>query len=73
MKYIEAVYERGHLRPVEPIELPEGTRLRLTLLTRDETSARRTPAEILAEIASLPLEGEEEDSQAETAVPSCKF
>jgi predicted DNA-binding antitoxin AbrB/MazE fold protein len=59
-KQIEAVYEQGRLRPLEPLELTEGTRLRLILLTRDEAGARRTPAEIMAEIASLPLEGEED-------------
>jgi predicted DNA-binding antitoxin AbrB/MazE fold protein len=32
-KQIEAVYEDGVLRPVEPIELPEGERL--SLITRD--------------------------------------
>jgi predicted DNA-binding antitoxin AbrB/MazE fold protein len=34
-KQIEAVYENGVLRPVEPIELPEGERLSLILITRD--------------------------------------
>jgi predicted DNA-binding antitoxin AbrB/MazE fold protein len=59
-KQIEAVYEQGRLRPLEPLELPEGARLRLILVTREEASARRSPAEILAEIASLPLEGEDD-------------
>jgi predicted DNA-binding antitoxin AbrB/MazE fold protein len=57
-KQVEAVYEQGRLRPLEPLGLPEGTRLRLILVTRDETSAQRTPAELLSEIAALPLEGE---------------
>jgi len=56
-KQVEAIYEHGHLRPLEPLQLPEGTRLRVILLTRDETGARRTPAETLSEIARLPLEG----------------
>lgn len=34
-KQIEAVYEDGVLRPVEPIKLPEGERLSLVLITRD--------------------------------------
>lgn len=34
-KQIEAVYENGVLRPVQPIELPEGERLSLILITRD--------------------------------------
>ena len=59
-RQVEAVYEQGRLRPLEPLELPEGARLRLILVTRDEASARQTPAEIMAEIASLPLEGEDD-------------
>lgn len=56
-KQVEAVYEQGRLRPLEPLQLPEGARLRIILVTRDEADARATPAEILAEIAGLPLEG----------------
>jgi predicted DNA-binding antitoxin AbrB/MazE fold protein len=59
-KQVEAVYEQGRLRPLEPLELPEGARLRLIIVTRGEESAQRTPAEILAEIASLPLEREDD-------------
>jgi predicted DNA-binding antitoxin AbrB/MazE fold protein len=57
-KQVEAVYEQGRLRPLEPLELPEGARLRVIVLTTDETNTRQTPAEILTEIAGLPLEGE---------------
>jgi len=56
-KQVEAVYEKGQLRPLEPLELPEGARLRVILVTTDEASTQQTPAEILAEIAGLPLEG----------------
>jgi len=34
-KQIEAVYENGVLRPVQPIELPEGERLSLILIRRE--------------------------------------
>jgi predicted DNA-binding antitoxin AbrB/MazE fold protein len=34
-KQIEAVYENGVLRPVQPIELPEGKRPSLILITHD--------------------------------------
>ena len=34
-KQIEAVYENGVLRPVQPIDLPEGEHLSLILITRD--------------------------------------
>jgi predicted DNA-binding antitoxin AbrB/MazE fold protein len=53
-KQVEAVYEEGRLRPLEPLELPEGARLRVIVLTDDE---RRTPAQALSEIAALPSEG----------------
>ena len=56
IKQIEAVYEQGVLRPLEPLQLPEGARLHITLATRDEASVQRTPAHILAEIAALPPE-----------------
>jgi predicted DNA-binding antitoxin AbrB/MazE fold protein len=57
-KQIEAVYENGVLRPVQPIELPEGERLDLILITRDATHPTNgTAAKSLAEIAALPLEG----------------
>jgi predicted DNA-binding antitoxin AbrB/MazE fold protein len=57
-KQVEAVYERGRLRLLEPLELPEGARLRVVVVTHDDADAQRTPAETLAEIAALPLEGE---------------
>ncbi len=48
-KTIEAVYERGVLRPLEPLQLPEGARLDIILVTDDEAGARMTPADILYE------------------------
>ena len=57
-KQVEAVYEQGRLRPLEPLDLPEGARLRVIVVTGDEAGVRRaTPAEQLAEIAALPPEG----------------
>jgi predicted DNA-binding antitoxin AbrB/MazE fold protein len=38
---IEAVYEHGVLRPVRPLDLPEGKRVGLTLVTLAEVEARR--------------------------------
>jgi predicted DNA-binding antitoxin AbrB/MazE fold protein len=57
-KQVEAIYEEGRLRPLEPLGLPEGARLKIIVVTPDEAGARRTPAETLAEIAALPSEGE---------------
>lgn len=35
-KEIKAVYEQGMIRPLQPLELPEGARLDLIVITRDE-------------------------------------
>ena len=56
-KEIEAVYEHGMIRPLQPLELPEGARLDLIVITREETKTNGNAAKILAEIAALPLEG----------------
>lgn len=63
-KEIEAVYERGIIRPLQPLELPEGARLDVIVITHDPPRITHEPprangntAEILAEIAALPLEG----------------
>jgi beta-lactamase superfamily II metal-dependent hydrolase len=37
--------------------LPEGTRIDLTVITHEQTETNGNAAEILAEIAALPLEG----------------
>ncbi len=47
-----AVYERGVLRPLKPLDWAEGTRVELTVVT----PPARQPYEILAAIAALPLE-----------------
>jgi predicted DNA-binding antitoxin AbrB/MazE fold protein len=56
-KQLEAVYENGRLRPLEPLQLPEGTRLRVILITREEAGEQAAPARTLSEIAALPAEG----------------
>jgi len=53
---LEAVYERGVLRLKEPVALADGTVVEVTITT-DVPSDKQAPAEILAAIASLPLEG----------------
>ena len=35
-KEIEAMYEHGIIRPVKPLELPEGSRLDVILITHDK-------------------------------------
>lgn len=56
-KQIEAVYENGVLRPVHPINIPEGERLHLIVVTRQEAPQNGNAAASLAEIAALPIEG----------------
>lgn len=56
IKEIEAIYERGIIRPLQPLELPEGARLDLIVITHEQ-GKKRDVAKILAEIAALPLEG----------------
>ena len=56
-KGIEAVYEQGIIRPLQPLELPEGARLDLIVITHEQPRTNGNAAEILAEIAALPLEG----------------
>ena len=56
-KEIEAIYERGVIRPTKPLELPEGSRLDVIVITHEKPRADGDAAGILAEIAALPLEG----------------
>ena len=56
-KQIEAIYEGGIIRPLEPLKLPEGTQLDIIIITHEKSRAHDNAAEILAEIAGLPLEG----------------
>jgi predicted DNA-binding antitoxin AbrB/MazE fold protein len=57
---IEAVYEHGVLRPTQPIDLAEGARVEIIVIP--ESSAirailpSRTPAEVAARIAAMPME-----------------
>lgn len=60
-KEIEAVYEQGVIRPLEPLELPEGARLDLIVITHEQPKTNGNAAKILAEIAALPLEGATDD------------
>ena len=59
-KEIEAVYEQGVIRPLQPLELPEGARLDVIVITHEQPGTNGNTAEILAEIAALPLEGTSE-------------
>jgi predicted DNA-binding antitoxin AbrB/MazE fold protein len=56
-KEVEAIYEQGMIRPLQPLELPEGARLDLIVITHEQPETNGKAAKILAEIAALPLEG----------------
>lgn len=51
-----AVYEHGLLRPTEPVSLEEGTRVEVIVVQPSSLADARRAAEILAEIAALPME-----------------
>ena len=59
---VEAIYEHGVLRLIQPLSLAEGTRVEVIVLTQEPTAEGRTPADILATIAALPMEADEEIS-----------
>jgi len=55
-KQIEAVYENGVFRPVNPIELPEGQALQLILVTSDtEQTAKNGEGDITRFFGSVSL------------------
>lgn len=54
---LAAVYEQGVLRPLQPIELTEGTLVEIILLASPLSPDHPSPAALLAEIAALPDEG----------------
>lgn len=56
-KTIEAIYEHGLIRPLEPLDVAEGTRLDVIVITHEQAKPSGNASEILAEIAALPLEG----------------
>jgi predicted DNA-binding antitoxin AbrB/MazE fold protein len=63
---LAAIYERGILRPLEPLELPEYTKVWLTVITEEEVEAH---AQAILELARQSYEGlsEKEIADIETA------
>ena len=58
---IEAIYEQGVLRLLQPLSLADGTRVEIIVITQELTAEDRTPADILAAIAALPMEADGEE------------
>ncbi len=53
---ISATYENGVLVLEKPLSVSEGSKIEIIVVSK-EKKRKRTPAEILAELAALPLEG----------------
>lgn len=58
---VEAIYEQGVLRLKEPVALEEGAHVEVIVISREPAPGRTTAAEILAEIAALPLENDDRE------------
>ncbi len=54
-KQISATYENGVLVLEKPLSILEGSKVEIVIVKGEKK--KRTPAEILAELAALPLEG----------------
>ncbi len=54
---ISAVYENGTLILDEPLAVSNGVKVEIIVLSAKEKESEKTPAELLAEIAALPMEG----------------
>ncbi|EAW34799.1 antitoxin family protein [Lyngbya sp. PCC 8106] len=62
MKFtLQAIYEQGMLRLMQPVDLPEGTSVKVIITANDSTQEENNPADILAQIAALPLESDQEN------------
>ncbi len=53
---VSAIYENGTLILEEPLSVSEGSKVEVFVFS-EKKKKKRTPAEILAEIAALPIEG----------------
>ena len=74
MPSVEAIYENGVLRPLQPLDLAEGARLEVTIVkitapesdnTKVDEASYTAFLKELADIADLPLEGEPRTNAAE--------
>lgn len=54
---ISAVYKNGKLILDEPLAVSEGAKVEIIIVISKDEKQIKTPAEILAELAALPVEG----------------
>ena len=65
---VTAIYEGGLLRPLEPLDLTEHTKVQLTIETQEEAEAR---AQAILELARQSYEGLSEEERA--ALEACRL
>ncbi|MDT9191053.1 antitoxin family protein [Limnospira fusiformis KN01] len=58
---LQAIYEQGMLRLMQPVDLPEGTSVQVIITANDSTQENKNTTDILAQIAALPLEGDRDN------------
>ena len=56
------VFEKGVLRPIQPIALDEGAKVEVTIVSQLSNKENQSPAVILAEIAAMPSKGNHSES-----------
>jgi predicted DNA-binding antitoxin AbrB/MazE fold protein len=54
--HFTAVFEGGVLRPTAPVPLNEGEQVEVIVIQPPTAAEQRSPAQILSEIAALPIE-----------------
>ena len=54
---VSAVYENGTLILDEPLAVSNGVKVEVIIVPPKNILSEKTPAEILAELAALPIEG----------------
>lgn len=57
---ISAVYENGTLILDEPLTVSNGVKVEIIVVQPKPKEQKKTPAQLLAEIAALPMEGKGE-------------
>jgi predicted DNA-binding antitoxin AbrB/MazE fold protein len=53
---LEAVFEDGVLKPLKPLDLPEGAHVNLYVIEQGVPRQSDSPADLIAAIANLPKE-----------------
>lgn len=52
-RHIEATYENGVLKPSEPLDLPAGSRVQVTIVTGEEQEKRDRKEDPLADVIGI--------------------